>query len=76
MTGVASSTCAPDRRRCWPASAPAEGCRSDATDAAWLEARADERDAAYQQLATFSVDVDKRSPEEVAAMIVRLTSVG
>jgi hypothetical protein len=30
----------------------------------------------HQQLATFSVDVDKRSPEEVAAMILRLTSVG
>ena len=53
-----------------------EGRRSDATDAAWLGARAHERDAAYRQLATFSVDVDERSPEEVAAMILRLASVG
>ena len=46
-----------------------EGRRRDATDAAWLTARARERDARYRVFATLTVDVDERSADEVADLI-------
>jgi shikimate kinase len=46
------------------------GRRSDATDLQWLEARSRERDERYRSLATAVVDVDERTPEEVAERIL------
>ncbi len=46
------------------------GRRTDATDLEWLEQRNRERDDLYQAVATFSVDVDERSPDEVATLVL------
>ena len=47
-----------------------DGRRRDATDLAWLEARAAERDDAYQALAHISVDTDSLEPAAVAHVIL------
>lgn len=46
------------------------GRRTDATDLEWLEQRTLERDDLYQRVATFSVDVDDWTPEELADLIL------
>jgi shikimate kinase len=46
------------------------GRRRDATDLAWLQARAAERDDAYQALAHISVDTDSLEPVAVARVIL------
>jgi shikimate kinase len=52
------------------------GRRQDATDLAWLAARDRERDDVYQALATLSVDVDERSPDQVVDLIIERTGIG
>jgi shikimate kinase len=52
------------------------GRRTDATDLAWLEQRTRERDELYQGLATLTVDVDERSPDEVADLVLSRFSRG
>jgi shikimate kinase len=47
-----------------------QGRRSDATDVGWMEARLAERDALYQSLATWSIDVDEDEPARVADIII------
>lgn len=47
-----------------------EGRRRDATDAAWLEARVAERDAAYRALATLTIEVDEHAAADVAEVIL------
>jgi shikimate kinase len=47
-----------------------DGRRRDATDLAWLQARAAERDDAYQVLAHISVDTDSLEPVAVADVIL------
>lgn len=46
------------------------GRRDEATDFAWLERRAVERDELYQRLAPLSLDVDDRSATELASQII------
>ena len=43
-----------------------QGRRDDATDLAWLRARLAERDQAYRELATMTVETDELKPEAVA----------
>lgn len=47
-----------------------EGRRHDATDAAWLSARLDERDERYRDLADLTLDVDALAPDEVVESIM------
>lgn len=47
-----------------------DGRRADATDLAWLRARATERDATYLALATLTIDTDARSVDETVEHIV------
>jgi shikimate kinase len=42
-----------------------KGRRQDATDPAWLAARAAERDTTYRELATLVVEVDERGPDAI-----------
>jgi shikimate kinase len=46
------------------------GRRSEATDPAWIAARAAEREPLYEEVASLAVDVDDRSPEEAAELIL------
>ncbi len=46
------------------------GRRSDATDLDWLRERTRERDDLYEELSTLTIDVDVRSPDEVADLII------
>jgi shikimate kinase len=46
------------------------GRRSDATDPAWMSRMAAERDPAYEAAADQVVDVEGRTPDEIAAAIV------
>jgi shikimate kinase len=52
------------------------GRRSDATDLDWLEARFQERDRIYRDVATAVVDVDERTPEEIVEAILARQSPG
>ncbi len=47
-----------------------DGRRRDATDLAWLQARAAEREDAYQALADISIDTDGLEPDAVARVIL------
>jgi shikimate kinase len=46
------------------------GRRAEATDPAWVAARAAERAPLYAEVASQIIDVDDRSPEEVANLIL------
>jgi shikimate kinase len=46
------------------------GRRAEATDAAWVAARASERAPLYAEVASQIIDVDDRSPDEVAGLIL------
>jgi shikimate kinase len=46
------------------------GRRSDAVDAAWLAARAAEREPLYREVADQVIDVDDAAPAQVAAQIL------
>jgi len=46
------------------------GRREDATDAAWLGARAGERDETYRDMATLTIDTDELAADELARMIL------
>jgi shikimate kinase len=52
------------------------GRRAEATDPAWLAARAAERAPLYAEVASQVVDVDDRSPDEVAELILAGLSAG
>ena len=52
------------------------GRRSEATDPAWIAARATERAPLYAEVASQVVDVDDRSPDEVADAILAGMSAG
>lgn len=47
------------------------GRRGDALEPGWLEERADRRDGVYRALAWLTVDVDERSPTDVANLIIK-----
>lgn len=51
-----------------------DGRREDATDLAWLRARHEERDAAYRELASLTVDTDDLGPDAVAGRILEAVS--
>jgi shikimate kinase len=51
-----------------------DGRREDATDVAWLRTRHVERDEAYRQLASVTIDTDALDPETVAARILEALS--
>ena len=46
------------------------GRRTEATDPAWITARALERAPLYADVASLTVDVDERSPDEIADLIL------
>jgi len=46
------------------------GRRAEATDPAWVVARAAERAPLYAEVASQIIDVDDRSPDEVADLIL------
>jgi shikimate kinase len=52
------------------------GRRTEATDPAWIAARATERAPLYAQVASQVVDVDDRSPDEIAESILAGLSAG
>lgn len=46
------------------------GRRAEATDPAWIAARAAERAPLYAEVASLIIDVDDRSPDEVADLVL------
>ena len=52
------------------------GRREEATDPAWIAARAAERAPLYSEVATKIVDVDGRSPDDIARQIIDALSAG
>jgi shikimate kinase len=52
------------------------GRRSEATDPAWIKARAEERAPLYAEVASLIVDGDDRSPDEVVDQILAGLSAG
>jgi hypothetical protein len=52
------------------------GRRVEATDPAWIAARAAERAPLYAEIADLTVDVDERSPDEIANLILADLSAG
>jgi shikimate kinase len=46
------------------------GRRSEATDPAWVAARAAERAPLYAEVASLIIDVDERSPDQIAGLIL------
>ena len=52
------------------------GRRVEATDTGWLAARAAEREPLYAEVASLIVDVDDRSPDQVADLILAGLSAG
>ena len=51
------------------------GRRGDATDLAWLEARARERDGTYRDMATLTIDTDTLGAEGIAERILAALKV-
>jgi shikimate kinase len=51
-----------------------DGRRDDATDLAWLRARHAERDEAYRQLASVTIDTDELDPGTVADRVLEALS--
>ena len=49
-----------------------QGRRGDATDLEWLRARHEERDQTYRSLASWTVDTDEQSVNEVADGVARV----